>query len=432
MMKLLLITSVLAFVAAASASKVVFCYYGTWSKGRPGNGKFTPANIDPNLCTHLGYSFFGINDNDGSIISLDSYVDFKENWGLGYIQDVVNLKKVNPKLKVIAVVGGYNEVSLLQQHGFDGLDLDWEYPAQRGGAPQDKANFVTWLKEIKTEFNKYKYLLTIAVGSTPNLAGPSYDIAAISLHLDLINLMTYDLHGSWESVTGMNSPLYSSGPFSIEKAVNYWLNNGAPASKLTVGLAAYGRTFTLANPSNNGLGAPSVGAGTAGQFTREGGFLGYNEICLDKSWNVKWDQQESVPYAYQGNQWVGYDNPQSIAAKAQFALSKNLAGVMIWSIETDDFRGDCGAGAYPLLKTAFSTINGGKVIPPTQGPVNPTTRRPNPPTQKPVTKPQVGGSDSCGGMTDGYFRSNAACNQFYQCVNGYKYDYVCPGSLSSI
>lgn len=87
------------------------------------------------------------------------------------IEKTIALKNTNPNLKVLAVVGGWNEGSkkysimaadpnkrrtfiesslkFIQDNNFDGLDLDWEYPAQREGAPHDKQNFVTLLKEIK-------------------------------------------------------------------------------------------------------------------------------------------------------------------------------------------------------------------------------------------------------------------------------------------
>ena len=98
-----------------------------------------------------------------------------------------------------------------------------------------------------------------------------------------------------------------------DAAINYWLSQGAPAEKLILGMATYGRSFTLANPKNNGVGAASRGPGAAGPFTREPSNLGYNEICTfvqSKGWTVTFDEERRVPYATKGNQWVGYDNIQ--------------------------------------------------------------------------------------------------------------------------
>ena len=59
------------------------------------------------------------------------------------------------------------------------------------------------------------------------------------------------------------------------------MDKGTPPSKLIIGLATYGRTFELANPNNNGMGAPAIGSGgAAGQFTRAKGFLSYYEVTL--------------------------------------------------------------------------------------------------------------------------------------------------------
>lgn len=62
--------------------------------------------------------------------------------------------------------------------------------------------------------------------------------------------------------------------------MNYWKNNGAPAEKLMVGFGAYARTFTLTNPSNHGLNAPTSGPGTGGAYTQEAGTLAYFEVKL--------------------------------------------------------------------------------------------------------------------------------------------------------
>lgn len=315
----------------------------------------------------MGYAFFGVNE-DGSIRHLDSYLDID----LGNIKKLNDLKNINSNLKTMAVIGGWNEgsdkysriandpqkrktfidsaLAFMKKFKFNGLDLDWEYPGKRNSNNlNDKENFVTWLKELKQAFSKENYILAIAVGAAKSTASISYNIPKVSENVDIINLMTYDFHGSWDHTTGENAPLYdSSSEFSVDAAVNYWIQSGASPSKLVLGIPLYGRTFTLANENNFGLNAPTYGPGNAGPLTNTAGFLGYNEICMNK-WTEVFDQNQKVPYAHKGNQWVGYDNENSIGEKVSFAKQKNIGGIMVWSIETDDFRGTCGT-KYPLLK----------------------------------------------------------------------------------
>jgi len=65
---------------------------------------------------------------------------------------------------------------------------------------------------------------------------------------------------------------------SQDYSVNQWLNGGVPASKLLIGIPTYGRTYTLANPEDHGIGAPSLGNGEAGLYSQEPGFLTYYEV----------------------------------------------------------------------------------------------------------------------------------------------------------
>jgi GH18 family chitinase len=61
-------------------------------------------------------------------------------------------------------------------------------------------------------------------------------------------------------------------------AVNYWIQQGMPKEKISMGLAAYGRTFKLVNISDTDIGAPSSGPGEPGKYTKEAGFLAYYEV----------------------------------------------------------------------------------------------------------------------------------------------------------
>lgn len=88
---------------------------------------------------------------------------------------------------------------------------------------------------------------------------------------------------------------------------------GAPKEKLVIGLATYGRSFTLTSPGSSGMNAPSSGGGKAGEFTRESGFLSFYEICemLKSGAKYIWDDEQKAPYAIQGDQWVNHGNANS-------------------------------------------------------------------------------------------------------------------------
>nr|CBM69270.1 venom protein Ci-45 [Chelonus inanitus] len=374
--------SLVLTITAASSKKIV-CYFGAWSVYRPGNGKFDINEIDPTLCTHLIYSFVGVDGKDVKV--LDTWSDLPEN--LNGFGKFVSLRKKNPSIKIMVAVGGWNAgsvpfsqmagdpvqrkafaqnvVMFLKKYQFDGLDIDWEYPAQRGGSQEDIKNYVKLARTLKKAFSQHGYLLSAAVAAPESSASKSYNIAEMSKYLDFINLMEYDFHGPWDGHTGMNAPLSASSSDSgnelklnIKASVNYWVKNGAPREKLILGIPTYGKSFTLSNPRNKGVGAPATSPGTAGPYTREAGMLGYNEICeMHKAndWEIHQDKERGVPYAVKGNQWVSFDDISAIIAKAKFVKQENLGGAMIWSIETDDFKGICGK-RYPILKALNSIL----------------------------------------------------------------------------
>jgi chitinase len=158
------------------------------------------------LCTHLIYSF-------GKVVgsSIDAY---EWNDKDTMYPRTMALKQKNPSLKILLAIGGWNHgsapftqmtsnptsrsafvassVKYLKQYGFDGLDLDWEYPAYgSGSSPQDKQHLTALVTELKQAFTPHGLLLTAAVAAGKTNIDNGYEIDKISRHLDWINLMTY-------------------------------------------------------------------------------------------------------------------------------------------------------------------------------------------------------------------------------------------------
>ena len=67
-----------------------------------------------------------------------------------------------------------------------------------------------------------------------------------------------------------------------------------------------------------------------------------------KDWTVVVDDCYQAPYAYNGPYWIGYDDEESMRVKAKFINFLDIAGAMVWSIDTDDFKGG-NTHAFPLL-----------------------------------------------------------------------------------
>lgn len=289
--------------------KRIIAYFASWGD-RPDKGNYGVSSIPWNKITHINYAFAAIGSNS-KIKLLDSAVSVKNVYpgqdnALGY-KGQFNLltvyKKQYTSVKTLISIGGWSEsggfydmsataqgretfanscVDFLRKYAFDGIDLDWEYPTSAAGAtsPLDEmmyynkystvvyANYLSLLKLLKqkldaagTSDNK-KYLLTIAAPASGwTLSG--MELAEHCKYIDFLNLMTYDLHGAWNSNVGHQAALYATyadpetagmdqPTLNVDWAVKYYSGILHP-SKINIGIPYYSRGWTDVTGGTNGL-----------------------------------------------------------------------------------------------------------------------------------------------------------------------------------
>ena len=163
------------------------------------------------------------------------------------------------------------------------------------------------------------------------------DMKEASRYLDYVQLMTYDLQGGFQKVTGHHAALYHSEgnlfDACVEKAVNGFANAGVPMEKLILGVPFYSRKWDGVKGAGcrNGLG---MEAETVGGYGGDYGEL--KESWIGKRGFIRyWDEQAKVPYLFDGETFISYEDCESLCVKIAYLKEKGMGGIMFWEYKCD-------------------------------------------------------------------------------------------------
>ncbi|OTB03220.1 glycoside hydrolase family 18 protein [Hypoxylon sp. CI-4A] len=345
-------------------------YFVNWAiYGR----KHRPQDLPADKLTHILYAFANVRPESGEVYLTDPWADTDIHWEgdswndvgtnlYGCLKQLNLLKRRHRHLKVLLSVGGWTYssnfrqpastpqgratfasscVELIKNLGFDGIDVDWEYPQ----SPAEAADLVALLRAVREAMDAYSrtlrqqphhhFELTVACPA----GAQNYqkmDLRGMDRVLDFWNLMAYDYAGSWDATAGHQANLFPSSsnpratPFSTSAAVDYYLAQGIAPHKIVLGMPLYGRAFQ----GTDGPGAPYSGVG---EGTWENGVHDYKKLPLPGA-SEHIDREAGGSYCYdpRTRTLVTYDTVIMARRKARFVSEeRRLGGAMWWESSAD-------------------------------------------------------------------------------------------------
>ncbi|KAK2732853.1 hypothetical protein FQN57_002465 [Myotisia sp. PD_48] len=205
----------------------------------------------------------------------------------------------------------------------------------RNGRPEDTKNFVALLKELRAEFRD-EFGISVALPASYWYLR-WFDVKSMEEFVDFFGLMAYDLHGVWDGNGEFGK--FVAGHTSIAEIQNMilplWYADIEPA-KINLGLAYYGRGYTLSSPTCNIINCSWVGPSRGGNCTKTPGVMTLKEIkdlIFEKGIEPLLLSREMMKQVSWDNQWIGYDDMETIEMKKQWANKYCFGGTTIWSID---------------------------------------------------------------------------------------------------
>jgi chitinase len=321
---------------------------------------------DAEKLTHINIAF-------GLVKNHEVRIDHLKN-----AQYIENLRRYNPKLQILLSIGGWGaggfseaaatadgrrifaetSIQALKSLDINGIDLDWEYPSYSvagiEASSEDKHNFTLLMKEIRGALDKQgekdgkNYLLTIAAGADQYYVDGT-EMDKVQEYLDLVQIMTYDMRGGFQTLTGHHTNLFASTGdlfrISVDASVRMFMKAGVPSEKIVIGAAFYSRMWKNVPNINNGLHQMTSTSGGYGPS-----FSDLSVNYLNKKGFIRyWDDEAKAPYLFDGSNFITYEDEESLKNKCSYVKEAGLAGLMYWEYGCDT--------THTLLDVIYEELN---------------------------------------------------------------------------
>jgi chitinase len=367
--------------SSAPSQRYKIAYFEAFDWHRPCL-KMSVTSIDTSVYTHVHFSFITLNP-DLSINITD-------------VEDQLKLFRGMAGIKKIVAVGGWsfstdpgtynifrlavskdssrstlvtNVINFLKQYNLDGIDWDWEYPDEPdipgipAGTDADSIGFFMLLNQLKRE---------MPAGKTVSITAPAsfwylqyFPIQALSLVVDYVVYMTYDLHGQWDYINKYaddGCPSFSQGlgnclrsHVNISETINALsmiTKAGVPSHMIAVGVSSYGRSFRMTTPGcwteQCTFTGPDSGA-YPGPCTNTAGYISDYEIGLIRKQNPSsQDHFDTSSYSnvvvFNNTQWVAYMDSDNKAFRERLYQQIGFLGTADWAVDLQSNSGGAGGG----------------------------------------------------------------------------------------
>lgn len=367
----LLIIVIMSCQTSIEKKEIIGCYQ-SW-KWEQNQELLNPQNIPYDKLTMINYSFFYPLES-GEIVGMDPNADRHLLKGNKNSKSIIELAK-HYRTKIILSIGGWETsynfpqvaasqgkrelfahwcIKHIQNYGFDGIDIDWEFPGykQHNGTDQDKFNFTLLLQTVRDSLNSLEiktgksFILTTSLPAAESHLS-DLEVTKISSIVDYVNIMTYDLHGPWGDISNHNSSLFGPTQGDSARCLDgafklYHEVHNVPSDKITLCSVFFGYSYS------NCTEIYGTHSGTDTTIFNSSEDILYSHINEKMDlFDRHWDSQAQAPYllSKSNNTFVSLDDEESVALKSEYIIKHKAGGMTIWPLMGDYLKN----GETPLL-----------------------------------------------------------------------------------